>query len=48
MLAGQITRLGAGLRTRTAQWLRPEMTVRTRCLKGGDKLRHATVAGLPE
>ena len=33
-------------RTRTAQWLRPEMRVRARHLKGGDKLRHATIAGV--
>jgi bifunctional non-homologous end joining protein LigD len=34
------------LRTRKAQWLRPEMRVRVRHLKGGDKLRHATVSGV--
>ena len=33
------------LRTCRAQWLRPEMRVRARHLKGSDKLRHATVAG---
>ena len=31
------------LRSRTAAWVRPEMRVRVRHLKGGDMLRHATV-----
>ena len=34
------------LRTRRAQWLKPELRVRVRHLKGGDKLRHATVSGV--
>ena len=29
-----------------AQWMRPEMRVRVRYLKGSDKLRHATVLRL--
>lgn len=31
---------------RDAQWLSPEIPVRVRQLKGGDKLRHATVSGV--
>ena len=34
------------LASRRAQWLRPELRVRVRHLKGGDKLRHATIAGV--
>jgi bifunctional non-homologous end joining protein LigD len=34
------------LANRKAQWLRPEMRVRARHLKGGDKLRHATVSAV--
>ncbi len=33
----------AGLTQSDAQWLRPEMRVRARYLKGSDKLRHATL-----
>ena len=36
----------SGMKSGAAQWLRPEMRVRARYLKGSDKLRHATLKEL--
>jgi bifunctional non-homologous end joining protein LigD len=35
-------------RTRTPEWVKPELVVRVRHLAGGDTLRHAIVSGLTE